>query len=100
MDDKTSKLINEISIQYSSVRAFARACGVPHGTVVSALNKGIEGMSYIKVFKMCECLNIDLETFEPKNNKASSDSDRLLAYYLRLSDIKKEKVIEYIKDIT
>lgn len=64
--DYTLKLKDTILEQYSSIRAFARASGIAHGTIVSALDKGIGGMSYAKVRKMCECLNIDCETFEPK----------------------------------
>ncbi len=63
--DKTEKLKSIILEQYPSIRAFARASGVAHGTIVSALDKGIDGMAYAKVKRMCDCLNVDCATFEP-----------------------------------
>lgn len=100
---KSLMLKNEILRQYDSIRAFAKASNIPHGTIVSALNHGIDGMAYERVIKMCDLLNIDYITFEPRRNdfmNLTKDENRLLAYYDRLSNEKKKKVIEYIKDIT
>lgn len=101
-DDRTILLKNEILNQFTSIRAFAKASGIPHGTIVSALDHGIDGMAYDRVIKICDTLNIDYVTFEPRRDtrtQLSEEEERLLAYYQRLSDAKKSKVIEYIKDI-
>lgn len=96
----TNKIKQRIDEQYPSVREFARQSGIPHGTIVSALNKGIEGMAWSKVVQMCACLNIDCVTFEPI---VPVDLDerhrRLLAYYEMLAPKKQAKVMEYIQDI-
>lgn len=82
---------------------FAKVSGIPHGTMVSALNHGIEGMAYDRGLQICDMLKIDYVTFEPRidsHSNLSDEDERLLAYYRRLSEDKKGKVIEYIKDIT
>lgn len=87
--DKTERLKSIILEQYPSIRAFARASGVAHGTIVSALDKGIDGMAYAKVKRMCECLNVDCATFEPiiyempNENHSSAVTNRLLEYSRR-----------------
>ena len=63
--NKTEQLKKEIYKKYHSIRAFAKDCGVPHGTIVSALNKGIGGTSFANVVKMCNCLGIDCNEFNP-----------------------------------
>lgn len=102
ISDKTKLIRDMIALKFPSVRAFARASGIPHGTVVSALNNGIEGMAWGTVMKMCECLHIDGGTFEPiiDDDTVSVRERRLLAYYFMLDDKGKEKVLEYIKDIS
>lgn len=77
MDKKTELLKTEILKQYPSVRAFARACEIPNGTIVSAFNNGIEGTAWVKVIKMCDLLGIDPVTFEriPKSTNKKNDAD-------------------------
>lgn len=99
--DMTEKMKMEINRQYSSIRAFAKDCGVAHGTIVSALNNGIDGMAWGKVRKMCNCLNIDCGTFEPnyEGETLSNQEQRLLAYFSKLSEKGQKKTIEYMQDI-
>jgi len=102
MKDYKHVLIDEIYRQYPSIRAFAKACDVPHGTIVSALNNGIEGMAYAKVQKMCKTLNLDMNTFEPifnPDNLEDKQRERVLAYFSKMSTSKQEKVLEYMQDI-
>ena len=101
--DKTSHLKDIILKKYPSVRAFANAAGIPYGTIVSALNNGIEGMSYGKVKVICDCLNIDCGTFEPivtGRESMTGEEKRLLSYFARLDEVKRNKVLEYINDIS
>lgn len=99
--DMTIVLKKEILRQYPSVRAFAKECGVAHGTIVSALNNGIEGMAWGKVKMMCDCLHIDCGSFEPvrKSGKLSEQEKRVLSYYSKLSERGQEKALEYMQDI-
>lgn len=75
MDNKTEKLKNIILSQHKSIRAFAKIAGVPHGTLVSALNKGIDGMAWGTVNHICECLNIDPVTLEGRMYEKSYTCD-------------------------
>ena len=101
VSDKTTKIKELIEQQYPSVRAFAKESGMPHGTLVSGLRNGIEGMAYERVLRICECLGVDAVTLEParSGSEITEQERRLLAYYEKLSARKQEKVIEYIKDI-
>ena len=100
-DTMTETLKDEIKRQFPSVRAFAKECGVPHGTIVSALNNGIEGTAWGTVKKICDCLHIDCGTFEPilEEDRNLEQESRVLAYFSKLSERGKNKAIEYMKDI-
>ena len=60
MDEFTMLVKNEIKRQYKSVRQFASAIDVPQSTIISALRKGIGGMSFDTVVKICSALGIKL----------------------------------------
>lgn len=98
----SEKLKNAILHHSESIRAFAREADIPHGTLVSALNNGIEGMAWSKMKKICDVLQLDPMTLEPILTERDVDSEqeeRLLAYYNRLNHKGKGKVEEYIKDM-
>lgn len=103
-DHRSQKLVDAILNKYPSIRAFSKEVGIPNGTIISALNNGIDGMAYSKVIRICDCLQVDYVTFEPvfhvDDGKLDKQTKRLLSYYEQLSESKKEKVVEYIKDIS
>lgn len=72
MDQKSEKLKNEILKQYKSVRAFAKEVGIPHGTIVSALNNGIDGMALGKMIQICDKLGIDPVSLNPVARKRTA----------------------------
>lgn len=74
MDSKSEKIKSEILKKYPSVRAFARETGIPNGTIVSALNNGIDGMAWSKVNQICSYLNLDPATLEPLEERTSGQS--------------------------
>ena len=53
---KAEILKKEILRQYRSVRQFAMEMNIPYSTLVTALERGIEGMAYGTVIKMCDKL--------------------------------------------
>ena len=100
LSENTLKVKKMILAKYPSIREFARQTGIPHGTIVSALNNGIERMAWSRVVKICDVLDLDYVTFEPRVPGELSDMERrLLAYYTRLNETKKGKVLQYIEDI-
>ena len=54
---KAQILKKEILSQYRSVRQFAMDMQIPYSTLVTALERGIDGMAYGTVIKMCNKLN-------------------------------------------
>ena len=56
---KAEILKREILSQYKSVRQFAIEMQIPYSTLVTALDRGIEGMAYGTVIKMCDKLNLN-----------------------------------------
>lgn len=80
MDTLTELIRREISLQYKSTRQFALYVGIPLSTITSALKKGVGGMSYDSVVKICEALGIQkLTTFSP--GYASADMRALMEAY-------------------
>lgn len=68
--NKSDKLKSIILSKYKSLREFSSAVGIPNTTLVSALDRGIEGMAIEKVIQICDFLHIDIKTFEPIQEKA------------------------------
>lgn len=98
----SEKLKSAILHHSVSIRAFAREVDIPHGTLVSALNNGIDGMAWSKMKKICDVLQLDPMTLEPlliDCDEKMENEKRLLAYYSRLNDKGKGKVDEYVKDM-
>ena len=103
MDEQPNKLKEIILRRYPSIRVFAREAEIPHGTLVSALNPGIDGMAEGKLEHICRFSDIDAIYLEPISRRETAVSEmekRLLAYYNRLNDWGRVKVEEYVKDIS
>ena len=103
MQTRSDKLKEIILQQYPSIRMFAQEVGIPHGTLVSALNNGIDGMAWGRLNAVCEKLQIDpvsLEPIRPGKGKNTVGEKRLLAYYELLNAEGKAKVEAYLKDIS
>ena len=60
---KAEILRKEIKKNYRSVRKFAMEMGIPYSTLVTALDRGIEGMAYGTVIRMCEKLNLNPRSY-------------------------------------
>jgi len=68
---KAEILKKEILTQYKSVRQFAIDMQIPYSTLVTALDRGIEGMAYGTVIKMCDRLNLNPVDFSSLEKGAS-----------------------------
>ena len=67
---KAEILKTEILTQYKSVRQFAIEMEIPYSTLVTALDRGIEGMAYGTVIRMCDKLNLNPVDFSPLDKKS------------------------------
>lgn len=101
---KAEILKSEILKQYRSVRQFALEMSIPYSTLVTALERGIDGMAYGTVIKMCDKLNLNPVNFSPLDKNTSLDTqlieNRVMQYYLKLNQSGKDKVIEVMDDFT
>ena len=95
-------LKQEILKQYKSVRQFAIEMGIPYSTLVTALDRGIEGMAYGTVIRMCDKLSLNPVDFSPLE-KGDDLGERILENkvmqdYVRLNKKGRKKILELMED--
>lgn len=107
MEGSTTKaevLKKVILSQYKSVRQFAVEMDIPYSTLVTALERGIEGMAYSTVIRICEALSINPLDFSPleEGNNLSSQiaTRRVMERYWKLNKTGRKKVLDIMEDYT
>lgn len=99
---KAEILKKEILRQYRSVRQFALELGIPYSTLVTALERGIEGMAYGTVIKMCDKLSLNPVDFSSLERDLSLGErlleNRVMQYYVKLNQTGRDKVLELMDD--
>ena len=99
---KAEILKAEILKQYKSVRQFAIDMEIPYSTLVTALDRGIEGMAYGTVIRICDKLSLNpvdfssLEKGEVLGEKLLEN--RVMQYYIQLNKRGREKILEMMED--
>ncbi|HKM35340.1 MAG TPA: helix-turn-helix transcriptional regulator [Lachnospiraceae bacterium] len=101
---KAEILKKEILRQYRSVRQFALEMGIPYSTLVTALERGIDGMAYGTVIKICDKLSLNPVDFSSLERDASLGAqlleNRVMQYYIKLNQSGRDKVLELMDDFT
>ena len=99
---KAEILKKEILRQYRSVRQFAMDMNIPYSTLVTALERGIEGMAYGTVIRMCDKLSLNPVDFSSLERDASLGAQlletRVMQYYVKLNQTGRDKVLELMDD--
>ena len=99
---KAEILKKEILKQYRSVRQFAMELEIPYSTLVTALERGIEGMAYGTVIKMCDKLSLNPVDFTSLEEDASLGAqlleNRVMQYYMKLNQDGRDKVLDLMED--
>ena len=99
---KAEILKREILRQYRSVRQFALEMNIPYSTLVTALERGIEGMAYGTVIKMCDKLSLNPVDFSSLERDASLGAqlleNRVMQYYVKLNQEGRDKVLGIMED--
>lgn len=99
---KAEILKKEILGQFKSVRQFAMEMEIPYSTLVTALDRGIEGMAYGTVIKMCDRLSLNPVDFSPLEKGSSLGEkimqNRVMQYYIRLNKKGRKKIVEMMED--
>ena len=57
--EREQRLRNAILDRYKSIRQFALAVDVPYSSIMTGLAKGITGMSFDTVIKICKALGLN-----------------------------------------
>lgn len=100
---KAEVLKQEILKQYKSVRQFAIDMDIPYSTLVTALDRGIEGMAYGTVIRMCDKLSLNpvdfssLEKGEVLGEKILEN--RVMQFYVQLNKKGRKKILEMMEDL-
>ena len=99
---KAEILKKEILRQYRSVRQFALEMGIPYSTLVTALERGIDGMAYGTVIRMCDKLSLNPVDFSSLERDTSLGAqlleNRVMQYYIRLNKKGRKKILEMMED--
>ena len=98
---KSQILKKSILAQYKSVRQFSLEMNIPYSTLVTALDRGIEGMAYGTVVRICDKLNLNPVTFASLEDATVSEKlleNRVMKYYVKLNNEGKEKVLGLMED--
>ena len=99
---KAEILKQEILKQYKSVRQFASDMEIPYSTLVTALDRGIEGMAYGTVIRMCDKLSlnpVDFSTLEKGEVLGEKIlENRVMQYYIRLNKKGRKRILEMMED--
>ncbi len=100
---KAEILKQEILKQYRSVRQFAIEMEIPYSTLVTALERGIEGMAYGTVIKMCDKLSLNPVDFTSLEADAALGAqlleNRVMQYYMKLNPLGRDKILELMDDL-
>ena len=101
---KAEILKKEILKQYKSVRQFAMEMGIPYSTLVTALDRGIDGMAYGTVIRICGKLGLNPVDLSSLEKDASLGAllleNRVMQYYLKLNQNGRDKILGILEDYT
>ncbi len=99
---KAEILKREILQQYRSVRQFSIEMKIPYSTLVTALERGIEGMAYGTVIRICDRLNLNPVDFSSLDGETTLGvqllENRVMEYYLKLNQDGRDRVLGLMED--
>lgn len=102
---KRSEILKkEILKRYRSVRQFALEMSIPYSTLVTALERGVEGMAYGTVIRICDKLSLNPVDFSSLEEQSSLGAtlleNRVMQYYLKLNQEGRDKALALMEDFT
>ncbi|MCQ2548413.1 MAG: transcriptional regulator [Lachnospiraceae bacterium] len=101
---KAQILKKEILLRYKSVRQFAIEMEIPYSTLVTALDRGIEGMAYGTVIRICDRLKLNPIDFTSLERDTTISEqlleNRVMQYYIKLNEKGREKIMEMMEDLS
>ena len=106
MDSKAKAEILKgvILSKYKSIRQFAVLMNIPYSTLITALERGVDGMAYSTVIRICEAVSINPLDFSPleegNNLSAQIATRRVMERYWKLNKTGRKKVLDIMEDYT
>ena len=86
---KAEILKGVILSRYKSIRQFAVAMDIPYSTLITALERGVDGMAYNTVIRICDALSLNPLDFSPLEER-----------FLKLNKAGRKRVLEIMDDYT
>ena len=101
---KAEALKGVILSRYKSIRQFATAVDIPYSTLITALERGVDGMAYSTVIRICYALSLNPLDFSPIEDGNSLSSQittrRVMEKYLKLNKAGRKRVLDIMEDYT
>ena len=101
---KAEILKGVILSRYKSIRQFAVVMNIPYSTLITALERGVDGLAYNTVIRICEALSLNPLDFTPleEGNSLSSQiaTRRVMEKYWKPNKAGKKKVLDIMEDYT
>ena len=102
--DKSTILREAILNKYKSVRAFAIEADIPYSTLSTAMERGVEGMAYATMIKICEKLQLNPIDLTPLEDDSSVSEQivahKVMKYYFMLNSEGRQQALGIIRDYT
>ena len=104
MDSKTKAEILKgvILSRYKSIRQFAVAMNIPYSTLITALERGVDGMAYSTVIRICDALSLNPVDFSPLDEgdglSAQITTKRVMERYDKFNRAGRKKILEILDD--
>lgn len=100
---KKAEILKKVILsQYKSVRQFAVEMDIPYSTLVTALERGIEGMAYSTVMRICDALALNPMDFSPLDEggglSAQITTKRVMERYSRFNRTGRKKILDLMDD--
>ncbi len=99
---KEEILKHEILNQYRSIRQFCLELEIPYSTLATALERGIDGMAYGTVLKMCNELSLSPIDFSSLDNVSYANEqiyeNRIMQRFVKLNKKGRGKIVELMDD--
>ena len=99
---KAEILKGVILSRYKSIRQFAVAMNIPDSTLITALERGVGGMAYSTVIRICEALSLNPLDFSPLDEEDSLSSQittkRVMERYWKLNKAGRKRVLDIMDD--
>jgi len=101
---KAEILKGVILSRYKSIRQFSVAMNIPYSTLITVLERGVDGMAYNTVIRICEALSLNPLDFSPleEGNSVSSQitTRKVMERYWKLNKAGRKRVLEIMEDYT